>query len=367
MRNQGRTSWRLIPVLLAFVSPLLGAAAREESAFAADQRDRSTRPSEQQPITLRSDLVVIAVRVLDREGRPVRGLTASDFELLIEGKRQPIIFFSAEGEGEELSRPLALILLLDASGSIAATVHQQRSAVESLLHHLGPRTLLSVIRFSDRPQVIVPFTTAHQAVAASLSQMSRVEGPTAIFDALLFAVQHFRTLRADAPQAATRHTGPSSTTLHEAVGEGSLLPDPVRKVIILLSDGLDTASRADYRSCIRAAQQADVTVYALHIPLYSPAEGSLKPRPAVRGFRDVAEQTGGRMFIIGSVAEALHPTARSDLTAVFQTMLADIRHQYYLGCAAPESAPPGKYLRVAVRVKRAGVRLETVRRGFYAK
>lgn len=367
MRDQRRTSWRLIPILLAFVSftPLLGTAVRRGSAFTADPRDRWARPPKQQPITLRSDLVVIPVRVLDREGRPVRGLKAGDFELFIEGKRQPIIFFSAEGE--ELSRPLALILLLDASGSIAATVHQQRSAVESLLHHLGPRTRLSVIRFSDRPQVIVPFTTVHQVVAASLSQMSRVEGPTAIFDALLFAVQHFRTLRADAPQAATRHTGPSSTTLHEAVGDESLLPDPVRKVIILLSDGLDTASRADYRSCIRAAQQADVTVYALHIPLYSPAEGSLKPRPAVRGFRDVAKQTGGRMFVIGSVAEALRPTARSDLTAVFQTILADIRHQYYLGCAAPESAPPGKYLRVAVGVKRAGVRVETVRRGFYAK
>lgn len=291
----------------------------------------------QQPITLRSDLVLIPVRAFDRADRPVLGLTADDFELFVEGKRQPIIFFSTEGNEEQLSRPLALVLLLDASGSIAATWHQQQSAVQSLIRQLGPQTLLSVIRFSDRPQVVVPFTTAHHEAAEALAQMRRVAGPTAIFDALLFAIDHFRNL-----------TQPS-----------------VRKIVLLLSDGLDTASQTSYRDCIRAAEHADVTVYSLQIPLYSPADGYLRPRPPSRGFRDVAEATGGRMFLVGSLAEALRPTARTDLTAVFQMILADIRNQYYLGCAPPEWAPKGKYLRVTVQTKRPGVRVSAARRGFY--
>ncbi|HXF05161.1 MAG TPA: VWA domain-containing protein [Blastocatellia bacterium] len=324
---------------LFFLSPE-GVASGERARQSIVQivHDRSAeRP--QEPITLRSDLVIVPVRAFDRAGRPVRGLTADDFELFVEGKRQPIIFFSTEGEGEQLSRPLALVLLLDASGSIAATLHQQQSAVQSLLGRLGPQTMLSVIRFSDRPHVVVPFTTAHQDAARALAQMRRVEGPTAIFDALLFAIHHFRTFSSPA----------------------------VRKIVLLISDGLDTASRIDHRECIRAAEQADVTVYSIHIPLYSPANGYLRPRPPVRGFGDVAQATGGRLFVVGSVAEALRPTARTDLTTVFERILDDIRTQYYLGCAPPESAPKGKYLRLMVRTRRSGVRVSSARGGFYVR
>lgn len=323
-----------------FFLPLEGVASGERARHSVVQiaPDRSAELL-QESITLRSDLVIVPVRAFDRAGRPVRGLAADDFELFVEGKRQPIIFFSTEGEGEQLSRPLALILLLDASGSIAATLHQQESAVRSLLGRLGRQTVLSVIRFSDRPQVVVPFTTAHHDAATALARMRRVEGPTAIFDALLFAIDHFRTLS----QPLTR------------------------KIVLLLSDGLDTASQTSYRDCIRAAERADVTVYSLQIPLYSPANGYLRPRPPVRGFGEVARATGGRLFVVGSVAEALRPTAQTDLTTVFERILDDIRTQYYLGCAPPESAPKGKYLRLMVRTRRSGVRVRSARGGFYVR
>lgn len=338
-RAGNRNLHRIVSAVVTslFFLPLEGVAFGERArhSFVPIAHGRSVELL-QESITLRSDLVIVPVRAFDRAGRPVRGLTADDFELFVEGKRQPIIFFSTEGEGEKLSRPLALILLLDASGSIAATWHQHRSAVQSLLGRLGPQTMLSVIRFSDRPHVVVPFTTAHHEAAQALAQMRQVEGPTAIFDALLFAIDHFHTLS----QPVTR------------------------KIVLLLSDGLDTASQTSYRDCIRAAEQADVTVYSLQIPLYSPANGSLRPRPPARGFGDVARATGGRLFVVGSVAEALRPTARTDLTAVFQTILADIRNQYYLGCAPPASAPKGKYLRLTVRTRRSGVRVSSARGGF---
>ena len=286
-------------------------------------------------VVLRSDLVLVPVSVTDRRGQFVDGLRAKDFILYDDGQRRPIAFFSAETEAEHLSRPLAMILLLDASHSIAAILHEQQSAVASLLSVLGDRTMVSIVSFHQRPEVLLDFTADKDEALRAFLQRRRIGGNTAIFDALCFAIERL-----------------------------SAFPDAdLRRVVVIISDGLDTASATDYRVCARAAQQEGIAVYPVWIPLYSPSGGRLKARRPTKGFIEVAKETGGKFFRVGTVKEALDPDAAVDLRPVFQAIINDLRHQYYLGFYPLRNARPG-FHRVRVTVKRKGVRVDVRRRGY---
>lgn len=289
-------------------------------------------------ITLRSDLVLVPVAVRDRQGRFVRDLTAADFEIYDNGRKQPIAFFSTESVPGQLSRPLALSLLLDASGSIAATWPAQAAALRSLFQGLGPDVLVRLIRFHERPEPLTEgFVRERSAQERALAQHRPVGGQTAIFDALLFALQEL----------------------------ASLPEPPYRRVILLLTDGLDTASTVSPADCLRMAQALGVSVYVIVIPIYSPVEGRLRPRPIAPGLVQIARHTGGRLFQVGDVHHLLDPRPALDLTPVLQDIVQELESQYHIGYYAPASSTG--YHHIRVRVKRKGLRVESARKGYLAR
>ncbi len=290
-------------------------------------------------ITLRSDLVLVPVTVRDQHGRIVRGLSAQDFDVFDNGRRQEIAFFSTEPTSGTLSRPLALSLLLDASGSIMGTWSAQASAIRSLLRWLGPEIRVTLIRFHERPEPLIEgFTTDKAVLERALEHHRPMWNQTAIFNALLFAFERLAAL----PEAH------------------------VRKVVLVVTDGLDTASTVSPTECLRVAEAAGITTYIVVIPLYSPAEGRLRPRPIAKGLAEIARRTGGRLFIVGTAPELLHPRATLDLTPILQDIVEELWGQYYIGYYAPDS-PPGTRHRIRVRVKRPGLRVEVARQSYIAK
>ena len=105
----------------------------------------------------------------------------------------------------------------------------------------------------------------------------------------------------------------------------------------------------------------------IHLALFEPRDGRLVPRPATKGFRELAEQTGGKYFMLGDASDALNPRASYNLAPVFKAIEEDLQGQYILGFYPMESARDGRFHQIDVTLssrnkKRLHVR--SLRAGF---
>ena len=292
-------------------------------------------------IKLATRLVSVPVTVLDKRKQYVTGLKAEDFLVFEDGKRQEIAFFSTELQ-PVVSRPMAIVFALDSSGSAALTIRQQRAAATALLSQLSDDQLIAVVRFSSRPQMLISFSKEKERIADAFSGHTQVGGSTAIFDAALFSIEMFKSITDE--EARQR-----------------------RKVVILISDGLDTASQHSYVDVVNKALSEDVSIYVAYLPLYVPGNnGRLEPRPTTQGFDRIAKETGGQLFQVGDVQTALNPSASIDLKPVFDAIINELRSQYYIGYYPSNPDFNGKFRQVQVQTRQSGLKLHLHKRGYYA-
>ena len=121
-----------------------------------------------------------------------------------------------------------------------------------------------------------------------------------------------------------------------------------RRIVLLMSDGLDTLSSTKYSEVVAAARDRGVSFYVIHFQLFTPGDGKLVPRPSSKGFRELADQTGGRYFRIGDAKSALDPHAHYDLVPVFEAIDNDLHGQYVVGFYPRETSRDGQPHRVAI-------------------
>ncbi|MCA1621262.1 MAG: VWA domain-containing protein [Acidobacteria bacterium] len=286
---------------------------------AAQEPPPTATPEDEEVVRVRADLVVVPVYVTDGRGRRVAGLTRQDFQVRDNGRPVETTHFSAGAER------VALLFLLDASGSTREIVTQQSETALALFSRFGERSRVAVIQFRERPEQTLPFTRDLRAARYAFRIAPLPNRRTAIFDAALAAVGAFRAETADAAE---------------------------RRIVVLISDGLDTASAARYASAVEEARAAGVSFYVIHVPLFEPRDGQLVARRPTRGFRDLAEKTGGRFFVVGDARSSLDPRAEHDLSPIFRAIAEDLQSQYVLGFRAA-AAEPGP--------RRVGVRLASPR------
>ncbi len=283
---------------------------------------------------VRTDLVTVPVVVTDSRGRRVAGLTREEFELFDEGARIETAYFASGAER------VAMLFLLDASGSTRDIVTQQRETALALFTRFGPRSRVAAIHFREQPELVLPFTDDLQQARAAFNPEALPNRLTAIFDAALAAVRAFNT----PPQDATE-----------------------RRIVVLISDGLDTASRTRATQVIEEANASGVTFYVIHLPLFGVTDGRLGMRRPSKGFRELAERTGGQYFVVGDAPSSLDPRAENDLEPVFNVISDDLRGQYVLGFQAGEAQRDGRFRRVEVRLTandKRKLRLRVLRDGY---
>ena len=256
-------------------------------------------------IRVRTDLVAVPVIVTDSRRRRVSDLHPADFAVRDDRGALKIDYFASGTER------VALLFALDTSGSAREIIERQRAAALALFARFGHGSRIAVLHFGDLVRLTIPFTSNSEAALASFSVGARESQGTAIFDGAAAAVRSFD-------------------------GSGGFSTE--RRIVILISDGLDTLSSTSYRRVIDTAQARGVSFYVVHFPLFTPREGRLVQRTPSKGFRELADQTGGHYFRIGDATSALDPNTKVDLAPVFQAIEHDLNGQYVLGFYPGESA-----------------------------
>jgi len=296
-------------------------------------------PQAQEPTTgddevvkVNTDLLVYPIRVRDKR-RPAsslteRDLTIDDDDHVTAGR---YLYPGADR--------VALVFALDESGSLREIVSQQREAALALFGRFGERSSVAVMRFAEQPSLVAPFGRNTASAGEAFRFPAKTNQHTAIFDAAAAAVRAFDTL----PRFRSE-----------------------RRIVILISDGLDNASTTKAGAVIKAALEKQISFYVIHLPLFAPRNGRLAVRPPSKGFRDLAEKTGGRYFLVGNARSALSlPENRSsnDLAPIFLAIEEDLRSQYLLGFYAGEASRDGRNHRLRVSLP-AGVEYQVGNYGY---
>ncbi|HEY0322431.1 MAG TPA: VWA domain-containing protein [Pyrinomonadaceae bacterium] len=298
-----------------------------------------TTAQEQEPVDevvrVSTDLITVPLFVTDKSGRRVGGLQQQDFIVRDNGRIVETAYFAYGTER------VALLFALDASGSARDIIVRQRDAALALFSRFGKDSRVAVMRFTERPDMAASFTADSNQALAAFNFPAFPGKRTAIFDAAMEAVRSF-----------------------------NLLDKAERRIVILISDGLDTASTTNASKVIDEALERSVSFYIIHLPLFEPRDGRLVARPASKGFRELAEKTGGKYFMLGDAKSALAPKSQYDLTPVFQAIDDDLRGQYLLGYYPAETARDALPHRIEVSLASGNnkrLRVQTLRREYVLK
>jgi len=308
------------------------------------------------------ELINVTATVSDSRGRFVPGLRREDFVVYEDDQPQQVTHFSAERV------PVSLGVALDTSGSMAgAKIDAAQNALDRFLYDLlGKQDEIFLYRFSNYPVLLQSWTTDRQLLTRALGRLTP-NGGTAMYDAVAEAI----------PLAAQ--------------GQNR------KKALLVISDGNDTASRADIREIKQQIRQSEVLVYAIGIdgegdptirraPLPPPRFPIPFPFPPGRGrggwppvrtpggtggggfprsrdddrvnvaaLRDMTDDSGGRTEIVRDA---------QDLNPATVGIADELSKQYYLGYPS-NGKKDGRWHSIRVEVKNQAYRVRA-RRGYIA-
>jgi len=269
----------------------------------------ATRPAGAQQPTFRSGtgaIVSVFATVTDAEKRLVPDLQQDAFEVLDNDKPQPLVVF------DNAVRPITVVVLLDTSGSMTANLDRLREACEQFLIRLLPADKGKVGAFNDRVQMGGDFTNNRDRLVSDVRNLDYGNG-TKLYDAM-------------------------------AVGLDDLQHIDGRRVIVVFTDGDDTASRAHFGQVLDRARRDEVMVYSIGFESnYFDGVRMVKTRPD-SGLAKLAEETGGGYFEL---------TKSADLGPTFSRVALELHSQYTLGFEAKQL--DGKVHKLTVRLKQPGM------------
>jgi VWFA-related protein len=301
-------------------------APRVESSKtdAPSPADKPATPAEEPATTIRAFVneVNVVFTVTDKHGRYVRDLKKADFKVLDDSRpANEIRSFHSESD-----LPLQVGLLVDASNSVRDRFKfEQEAAIEFLNQTVRPKSDEAfVVGFDSTPDLTQDFTNDTEALSRGVRDL-RPGGGTAMYDALYYACR-------DKLLKRTRS-------------------GPVRRAIILLSDGDDNQSHVTREEAIEMAQRAEVIVYSISTNVTGSANRGDKI------LQRISDATGGRAFF---------PFQITDVADAFSEIQDELRSQYALSYRPATLSTDGRFHTIeilALNHKNLKVR---ARRGYYA-
>ncbi len=256
-------------------------------------------------IRVDTELVLIPVTVTDPLNRFVTGLEKEHFKVFEDKVEQKITHFASE------DAPLSVGFVFDVSGSMGAKLRKSREAAAQFLKTSNPEDEFFLVKFSDRPELVIAFTHDGEEIQNRLA-FTQSKGRTALLDAIYLALHEMKKAR-----------------------------NP-RKALLIISDGGDNSSRYTQGEIKNLVREADVQIYAIGI--FEPIHSRGRTAEELAGpslLSEIAEQTGGRHFPVENVNELPDIAAKIGI---------ELRNQYILGYSPTNQQRDGKYRRVQVRL-----------------
>ena len=289
-----------------FVVPCGALACATILAAGSPSPDRAAR----QRFTSRAEAVQVDVLVIDH-GRLVTGLSARDFDVRDDGVPQEVALVEVQ------RLPLNLICAFDTSGSVAGDLLRNLvDAAGALLHRMEPQDRLALLSFSNRVHLISGLTSDRAAIGAALKTL-HAEGRTTLRDGTFAAL----ALREE---------------------------DRGRTLLLLFSDGRDTASWLTEPGVLEIAKRSDVVAYP--VAVHQPADHEHE-----KFLDNLARETGGRVVVAN---------ASANLQTTFTAILAEFRVRYVLSYI-PKGVRASGWHRLDVTLRQKSGTI-TARRGYSA-
>ena len=264
-------------------------------------------------------LVNVFVNVTDKNGAIVGGLTRDDFHVTEDGRPQEIAVFERQSE-----LPLNLTLAIDTSGSVKKDMAEEADAAHRFVHAiLRPQDQMSLLQFATDVKELSPFTNKVAQIDRGLGQL-HADFATALYDAIL-------------------------------LGSERLGGKDGRRVLVLVSDGGDTAKSTTYPQALESALRNEVMIYSvIDVPIAASAGRDLGGEHALI---TLAEQTGGKSFYVSD----------GGLDQAFARVSDDLRTQYLIGYYPHNQEPGRQFHRLVVTVPRAATESFNIRHktGYY--
>jgi Ca-activated chloride channel family protein len=300
------------------------------------KRQAALPPPRLQPRGRRPNQLV-TVTVTDFNGGYVPGLRPQDFTLYVDGVPQEITYFNT-GQSE----PVSMGLIVDSSGSMRNKIRSAGQALRGFIDGIKRRDEVFVEEFNVQPSLLQDFTDSRMLLGQAISLL-RPGGGTSLYDAILDGIRRVRRGR------------------HQ------------KKALVVMTDGLDTASLASLNQTLGVARGSGVLIYTIGIGNPQSFAGggnvgiAIGPFSVIRGgfgdervdaetLREISDETGGKHFLLNT-ADVIG--SRATLARATQTISQEMRNQYSIGYAS--RGGEGRYRQVRVESRRDDVVVRTQR------
>jgi Ca-activated chloride channel family protein len=290
------------------------------SSPTAPSRKVSDEIEENDVVRISSNLVPIPVSVIDRRGNAIVNLKLEDFELRVDGQPRPL---------SELTRSetsVRLAILFDNSGSLdAAREFEKQAAIRFFRKVMRSKDEAAIYSIETDSYLAQPLTSDVLRLEHTIAMFGRPEGGTSLFDAIVNASSYLR-------------------------------PYSGRRVLVIVSDGIETTSRhTDFDLVVRHVLADDCQVYVVQTGLYEGA--NLRALAAERRMEQLTSQTGGAVYL---------PKTTDQLDLAFDQIAADLAHQYVLSYYPGADQRDGRLHLLDLKIKtRNDVRVRS-RKGYIA-
>jgi len=270
-------------------------------------------------VRISSNLVPIPASVVDPKGFAIVGLNLEDFELRVDGQVKPI------SDMTRTETSVRLAMLFDNSGSLDMAREFEKQAARHFFRKvMRPSDEAAIYSVESESYLAQPLTNDISQLERTIESFGKPEGSTSLFDAIIDAAAYLR-------------------------------PYAGRRVLVIVSDGVETTSRNDFETTIQRVLADDCQIFIVQTGLYDGA--NLRALAAERRMEQLSGQTGGAVYI---------PKTTTELDQAFQQIAADLAHQYVLSYYPGEERRDGRFHSIELRVKpRKDVRVRA-RKGYYS-